>query len=287
VSFTPGGSVETIYLNFTDPWTEVDGERSAPGSRHPQLSDPALRQALGLLLDRAGIQQFISGRTGVATPNFLNNPPQFRSPNRKAEFNLDKANALLDAAGYGRGADGVRAKGGKPLKFVFQTSINSPRQKIQQVFKQACQKAGIVLELKSVVGSVFFSSDVANPDTYGKFWADLQMFTGDQGSPDPAEHMQRFVSWEISSKANKWLRSNLCRWRSDEFDRAYRAAEVELDAVKRAALFIRMNDLVCNDGYVLPVLYRPLVTGLGQRLRAPLSGWDSDMASLADWYRES
>ena len=86
--------------------------------------------------------------------------------NTKWEFNVDKANQILEAAGWKKGADGIRAKDGKKLKFVYQTSINAPRQKNQAIVKQACQKAGIDIELKSVTASVFFSSDVANPDTY-------------------------------------------------------------------------------------------------------------------------
>ena len=112
-----------------------------------------------------------------ATANFLNAPERFRSKNTKFEFNIEKANAILEAAGWKKGADGIRAKDGKPLKFVYQTSINAPRQKTQAIVKQACQKAGIDVELKSVVASVFFSSDTANPDTYPHFYcrcADVQ-----------------------------------------------------------------------------------------------------------------
>ena len=287
VVFAPGGATEAIHLNYCDPNAEVDGERANPKTRHPLLSDAAVRQALALVTDRQGVQDYIFGRAGVATPNFVNNPMRYRSPNLKFEFNVDKANAVLEAAGWKKGADGVRAKDGKKLKFVFQTSINAPRQKVQAIVKQAAQKAGIELELKQVVASVYFSSDVANPDTYGKFYADLQMYNVSQGRPDPERHMQRFVSWEIASKANKWLGVNLGRWRSDDFDKAYRAAENELDAVKRAALFIRMNDIVCSDGYVIPLLFRPAVTGLGKTIVAPLSGWDNDMAAIQDWYRES
>ena len=83
----------------------------------------------------------------------------------------------------------IRAKDGKPLKFAFQTSINAPRQKNQAVIKQACQKAGIDVELKSVVASVYFSSDTANPDTYAHFYCDAEMFTTNMGQPDP----QRFL----------------------------------------------------------------------------------------------
>ena len=75
-------------------------------------------------------------------------------------------------AGWTRGPDGIRAKEGKKLKLVFQTSINASRQKTQAIVKQACQKAGIDAELKSVTPSVYFSSDAANADTARKFYAD-------------------------------------------------------------------------------------------------------------------
>ena len=287
VEFTAGGTAEAIYLNYADPVAEVDGERASPQSRHPLFSDPALRKALALLVDRQGVQDFIWGRAGVATANFINNPPRFRSPNMKFEFNVDKANAVLDAAGYRRGADGVREKGGRRLRFVFQTSINGPRQKAQAIVKQAAQKAGIEVELKAVVASVFFSSDVANPDTFQKFFADLEMYAADQGGPDPWRLLQCFVSWEIASKATQWQGINRNRWRSGEYDQLSHAAAIELDPIKRAALLIRMNDLVCSDGYVIPLLYRPSVTALGSKLVAPLSGWDNDMSSLPDWYRRA
>src|SRR5262249_41402953 len=171
---TPGGNIEHIQFNTTDPSTEVDGERSSIKTKHPTLSDPAVRQAMSVLVDRASVEKFIYGRTGSATANFVNNPEKFRSKNTKFEFNIDKANDILEKAGWKKGSDGIRAKDGKKLKFVYQTSINQPRQKTQAIVKQACQKAGIDIEVKAVTASVFFSSDVANPDTYSKFYTDLQ-----------------------------------------------------------------------------------------------------------------
>ncbi len=285
VEFLAGGGAETVYLNTTDPATEVDGERASPKSTHPLLSDRAVRQALGLLMDRNAVQQYIYGRAGVATANFLVNPVRFRSPNIKSEYSVEKANALLDAAGWKRGPDGVRTQGGRALRFVFQTTSNPLRQKTQGLIKQAAQKAGIAIELKSISGSVFFSADEGNPDTSGKFWADIQMYTTDQGSPDPQRHMQRFISAEVSSRANKWTGLNITRWRNAAYDQAFRAAEIELDPVKRAALFIQMNDLVCGDGYVVPLIYRPNVSALAGKLVAPLTGWDNATGALHDWYR--
>ena len=202
VHIVPSGDIEFIQLNPTDPNTEVDGERSSIKTKHFAFSDPAVREAMSLLADRKGIQEFIYGRTGIATSNFLNNPPKYRSPNTKFEFNPDKANAVLEAAGWKKGADGVREKGGKKLKFVYQTSVNGLRQKEQAVIKQACQKAGIDLELKSVTAAVFFSSDVANPDTYGKFYCDVQMYTTTMTQPDPERFMDQYTIREVSSKAN-------------------------------------------------------------------------------------
>ena len=281
----PGGNIEHIQLNSTDPWTEVDGERSSMKSKHPTLTDKAVRRALGLLIDRKSVEDHIYGRTGIATGNFVNNPKRFVSTNTKWEFNIDKANQILEEAGWKKGPDGIRAKDGKKLKFVYQTSINAPRQKCQAVVKQACQKAGIEIELKSVVASVYFSSDVANPDTYTKFFADIQMYNTTMPQPDPEIFMNQYVSWEISSKANKWQGRNIVRWINDEYDKNYRAAEAELDPVKRAANFIRMNDLLVEYKVVIPLVNRPQVTAVSNKLKAYLSGWDNNTGHLRDWYR--
>jgi peptide/nickel transport system substrate-binding protein len=281
------GNVEFIMLNSTDPAVEVDGERASVKTKHPLFSDPAVRQAINLLIDRASIQKFIYGRGGVASANFLNNPERFRSPNTKFELNIEKANAILEAAGWKKGADGVRAKDGKPLRFVYQTSINAPRQKTQAIVKQACQKAGIDVELKSVVGSVFFSSDTANPDTYPHFYADAQMYNTTMPQPDPQIFMNQYVSWEIANKDNKWQGRNVSRWQNKEYDAIYKQAEQELDAVKRAALYIKLNDMVVGDNYIQPLLARARVAALKNGLTAHLSGWDVDMWQLASWYRET
>jgi peptide/nickel transport system substrate-binding protein len=281
-----GGNIEHIQCNFTDPNKDVDGERSSAKTTHPMLSDPAVRQALNLLVDRASVQEQIYGRTGISTANFLNEPKRFASKATKWEFNVDKANQILEAAGWKKGADGIRAKDGKKLKFLYQTSINAPRQKTQAIVKQAAAKAGIELELKSVTASVYFSSDMGNPDTYTKFYTDIQMYTTTMTMPDPELFMNQFTSWEVSSKENKWQGRNITRWRNEEYDKLYRAAESELDPVKRAALFIKMNELVIQNVVVIPVVFRPRVAAVSNRMRVEQSGWDSDFWNLQNWYRE-
>ena len=287
VNIVDGGSIEFVQLNAADPNREVEGERAHPNSRHPAFQDPAVRQAMALLIDRQALQQHIYGRGGPATANFLNNPPRFRSPNMRMEFSVERANQILDQAGWVRGSDGIRAKDGVRLRFVYQTSVNAPRQRTQAIYKQAAQRAGIDLELKSVVASVFFSSDVANPDTYIKFWADVQMYTTTMPQADPQRFMNQYVSWEMSQRSNSWQGRNIVRWKNDEYDAAFRAADTELDPVKRAALFIRMNDLIVGSNHVIPLVMRPTVSGSVNNLRPVLSGWDQTMWMIQDWWRQT
>jgi peptide/nickel transport system substrate-binding protein len=287
VAITGTGNMEHIELNTTDPWKEVDGERSSLKTQHPFLSDPAVRQALNLLVDRKSVHEYIYGRTGFDTANFINNPKRFVSSNTHYEFNLDKAAKLLDEAGWKPGADGVREKNGVKLHILYQTSINAPRQKTQEIVKQACQKAGIDVEIKTVTASVYFSSDVANPDTYAHFCSDIQMFTTTMTQPDPAIFMRQFLTEEAAAKANKWQGKNITRWRNAEYDKLYHDAEGELDPVKRAALYITMNDLLIKDVVVIPVVYRLLVCAVANELQAPVSGWDSNLWAVQDWYRDA
>ncbi len=287
VSIVDTGSIEHIQLNNTDPTKEVDGERSSIKTKHPFLTDPAVRNALNLLVDKASVHKYIYGRTGFDTADFVNAPPKFVSHNTHYEFNVAKAIKLLDEAGWKPGPDGVRAKNGVKLHAVYQTSINAPRQKTQEIVKQACQKAGISIEIKSVTASVFFSSDVANPDTYSHFYSDLQMYTTTMTQPDPGLFMRQFMSTEIATKANKWQGRNITRWQSADYDKLHNDSDNELDPVKRAALFIAMDDLVIKDVVVIPVVTRPTVSTVNKKLHAPLSGWDSDFYALQDWYRDA
>ncbi len=287
VRVTLGGNQEFIQINSTDPNVEVDGERSSLKTRHPTLSDPAVREAVSLLIDRESVHKFIYGRGGPLTSNILFNPARFNSPNTRTEFSVEKAIAVLDKAGYKPGPDGIRAKDGKQLKWLFQTSTNGPRQKTQQIIKQAFRKAGIEVELKSVIASVFFSSDVANPDTYPHFYADLQMYTTGPLLPDPGVWMQLFLSTEASQKANKWQGRNITRWQSPEYDALYAKAIAALDPMARAALFIQLNDMVIKQVVVIPIVIRPSVAGVVNKLQCEVSGFDSYIWDFANWYKDA
>ncbi len=63
--------------------------------------------------------------------------------------------------------------------------------------------------------------------------------------------------------------------------------ELELDPVKRAALFIKLNDLPVQDFAIIPLSSRTRVRGVGAKMVVTLTGWDLDFSGLPHWYREA
>ncbi|HSE05126.1 MAG TPA: peptide ABC transporter substrate-binding protein, partial [Methylomirabilota bacterium] len=281
----PSGGVSFIQCNQTDPWRDVDGERSSLKAPHPLLTEQPVRTALSLMVDRVAIQQNLVGRIGQVTANFLNVPDRFRSRNTTWEFNVAKANEVLEQAGYARGGDGVRAKDGRRLRLLFQAAANATVQKIQSVVKQGAARAGVEMEVKAIPASVFFSSDVSNVDTNIRFLADLQTYT--VFTPlDPQFFMAQFVSWEVPTKENGWTGRNISRWQNAEYDRLWRKSDVEMDPIKRAALFIKMNDLVVQKAVVIPVTWRNVIHAAANSLAGiELNSWDSIFGRIAYWHR--
>ncbi len=283
VGFRDGGGVEYITINFTDPNKEIDGERSSLAAPHPFLSDPKVRQALALACDRQTVAASLYGRAGEAATNILYDPLPVRSKNLKAEFNLEKANALLDEAGWARGGNSFRQKGGVAMSLVYVTTVNSARQKTQQIIKDGWGKIGIQVELKSIDASVFFTADPGNPDSYRRFYADIQMSTGGPGF-DPQAFMSGFYSKQSAQKANQWSGNNVGRFQSAQYDARWEAARFELDAAKRAQLFIEMNDIAVTDGAIIPLVYRRSAFAYNKVLKGlGTTRGDWDYWNIADW----
>src|SRR5207247_11107295 len=97
-----------------------------------------------------------------------------------------------------------------------------------------------------------------------------------QFAADPQRSMEVFTSWEHTSRENKWAGRNTTRWRSEEYDRLWKAAATERDAAKRAALFVQMNDLVIQNVVVIPMVCRKWESAVrGRRRGTGLTDWRS------------
>jgi peptide/nickel transport system substrate-binding protein len=281
-----GPYVERIMLNFTNPnQATAEGERSSIQFPHPFFTDKKVRQAFNLAIDRDTISNQLYGPTGRPTAQILVAPQRYKSDKISYEFNLEKAAALLDEAGWkDSNANGIRDKNGVEMQVVFQTSVNPVRQKTQEIVKQGLESIGVKVELKSIDASVFFSGDPANTDTLNHFYADLQMLNTGNDSPDPQAHMKWWTCEEITQKANNWQKSNYARYCNPEYDKLWQQATTELNPQKRAELFQKMDELLSTDVAILPIVDRANTQGVSNRLiGVEPSPWDANTWDIKNW----
>ncbi|WP_245860274.1 peptide ABC transporter substrate-binding protein [Candidatus Chloroploca asiatica] len=283
-------NVERLLINFTNVDATLGDERGQLSQPHPFLTDLAVRQALALSIDRRAISEQLYGPTGFPTCSLLWYEPFASGPDDfygDCEQDIDAANALLDEAGWERGADGIRVKDGVRLSVLFQTSVNTLRQKTQELIKANWEEIGVETELKSVDAGVFFGSDVGNPDNIGHFFADIQMYTTGASEPDPTAHLCQWISEQASQRENEWRGQNNMRWQNAEYDALCEELRGETDADRRVEIALAMDALISSDVAMIPLVARPRVAGASNDLRGyNPSGWDSELWDVANWYKE-
>lgn len=283
--------VERIHVNQTNPDPALGDMRSVwmeDGSNaHPFLTIPAVWQAMSMAIDRNIMAQQLYGAGGRATCNLLAAPEIYASTANDACLTQDiaGANALLDEAGIvDSNGDGIREADGVPLHVLFQTSTNAVRQGEQALIKQWWSEIGVDAELRNVDAGVFFGGDPASPDTYGKFYADVEMFTNTFDGTDPEAYMSQWTCSEISGPDNNWLSNNISRWCNPDYDAlvAQMAETASLD--ERAELAKQMNDMIVQNGAAIPLVHRANVSTASNRIAGILlNGWDSELWNIADW----
>lgn len=284
----PTAKTERIMINFSDPNRETgDGERSSVKFPHPFLTDKRVRQAISLGIDRKAISK-LYGKVGRVATNMLISPARYNSPNTTWEFNLEKAASILDQAGWiDTDGDGVREKNEVRLSMVFQTSVNSVRQKTQQIIKNALESIGFEVELKIIDASIFFGPVRDNTNTRRHFYADLEEFTFNNKSPDPGAYLRAWTCGAIAQKANNWSAPNWPRYCNPEFDVLYEQSTTELDSQKRRRLIVQMNDFLINDFAVIPIVERSSAFGISNDLVGiEPTPWDVDVWNIKDWRRK-
>jgi peptide/nickel transport system substrate-binding protein len=220
----------------------------------------------------------------------LSTPSNLASKNTTAEFSIEKANKLLDDAGYKRGGDGIRSTpDGVRMKVVLVTSINSLRQKEQAIIKDGWQKIGVETEIKTVDAGVFFSSDPANPDTLYHFYADVLILSSSPDSGFPVQYMGRFYTGKDqdrnwAQKSNNWAGRNFMKWKNEEYDKLYDQVLVEPNLDKAATMWQQMNDLVIKNFISVPLVDRTFSSGKAKALTGPAPRtFDVESWNIGEW----
>ena len=287
---TYAGTFERLMFNFSDPNKEVNGQRSEKSTKHPFFSDKNVRQAFAMAVDRATIAKELygDGLTGKVTCNVINGLPAFESKNTASmdvcKFDTAKANKILDDAGWVKGADGIRSKGGVRLKVLYQTTAANPvRAKTQDIIKKGWNAIGAEVELKTVPSAVFFTPKT--PDSANYFYADVQMFASGT-DPDPTTFLGEWLTRQIAQKENNWGLKNYLRYSNPDYDKLIDVdLRNELDPKKRSELGIKANDILVGDAVVIPIVNRASTNdGRSKDLKGVKpNAWASSLWDVADW----
>ncbi len=288
-----GTSVERLMVNFTNPDPDLGDDRAEylggnnNRNPHPFLSDYAVRRALSLAIDRQILVDAGYGSAGKVGCNVLPAPAIYASDaNDECKTqNVDEANRILDEAGWVRGSDGVRGKNGVRLSILYQTSTNSVRQGTQAFIKEMWKAIGVETELRNLSASVFFGGDPGSPDTYQKFYADIEMYTNNFSGTDPETYMANWTCKQVSRRANTWGGGNMPRWCNPDYDALSAEMSTTADLDDRIRLAKAMNDMLMQDYAMIPLIHRGGVSAFSNVIEGPRGNeWDSELWNIAEWH---
>ena len=286
-----GSMVERLVVQLTNPDPALGGKRSTyqdGANPHPFLSDATVRRALSMAIDREILVAVGYGPAGRPVCSVVPAPAIYASTANDWCMTQDitGANQLLDQAGWVRGTDGIRAKDGVRLSILYQTSTNSVRQGTQALIKQMWREIGVETELKNVNASVFFGGDPSSPDTYQKFYADIQMYTSSFDGTDPQNYMQSWICDEIPGPENQWLGQNIPRYCDPTYDELAKLISETAEAEQRAAIAREMNDRLVGYGALIPLIHRGEVAARALSLGGVRhNAWDATVWNIQEWHR--
>lgn len=283
-----GTLVERLVVNLTDPSPERGEARSTRAHPHPFLTDRAVRRALSIAIDRRLLVEIGYGQAGRPACNVVPAPEIYasRANDDCLEQDINGAKRLLDAAGWRPGPDGIRQKEGVRLSILYQTSTNAVRQDFQALIKQWWSEIGIETELRNIDASVFFGGDPGNPDTYQKFFADIEMYANSFEGIDPEPYLGGWRCGNEPRPATQWQGENMPRYCSEAYDRLLAEMAETGDIAERARLAKAMNDMLVRDHVLIPLVHRGRVSAHARSLGGVrLNTWDSEIWNIADWHR--
>jgi peptide/nickel transport system substrate-binding protein len=228
------------HLATTTKGYEAIGARAwfAINVRKPPLNNPKVRKAIAHLMDKDFIvNDILMGIGKAATGPFRYTNP-FYNPNvQKYEYNLNKANQLLDEAGFKKGADGTRFA--LNLDWIPGAATN---QSTCEYLKEQLKKVGINATLRPVPDFPSWAAKTSKWDF------DLNMDVVFD-YPDPVIGIERMY---ISQNIKNLIWTNTMGYNNPEVDRLFAEAQVEQNLEKRKKMYNRVQEILVDE---LPILW--------------------------------
>ncbi|MEU7825443.1 ABC transporter substrate-binding protein [Catellatospora sp. NPDC049133] len=222
------------------------------GDGHPALKDKQVRLAIDHAIDRKTLVDKVIRNHGTAATGVI--PPIYADlhwnpgANERA-FDLAKANSILDAAGYAKGADGIRAKDGKALKFrMFARSESESSQKDAEYIRDWLKEIGI-----AVTVSVMSEDNLTTVLGKGEF--DL-FHWGWVVEPDPDFQLSVMTCGQRSTEEDGeisagWSDSYYC---DADYDALYAKQQTIIDRAARAEV-VKQAQAKLYDDVAYSMLY--------------------------------
>jgi peptide/nickel transport system substrate-binding protein len=236
--------------------------------KHPILGKKKVRQAIAYAIDRNFINKALHG--GFSKPAL--GPISMESPladqdAKRYDLDLEKANKLLDAAGFPKKADGMR------FKVKLDTLLG--QRAVAEYLKPQLKKVGIDVELRIPPDFPTWANWVKSHEF--DMTIDVVFNWG-----DPVIGVHRTYIASNIRKGVIW--SNTQSYSNPDVDKALEAAGKELDPAKRKAHYVKFQKMVTEDLPVYWLYSLPFHTVYNKKVgNPPLTIWGS-MAPMDEVY---
>jgi peptide/nickel transport system substrate-binding protein len=259
------------------------------GRPTPWKDDPTVRQALDLATDKQSmINQLVGGLGKVMNSPFTPNLPLYYDRGL-APFvtNVQKANRMLEADGWKKGPDGVRAKNGRRLVFTLSTtSGNAQRAAEEELLGQDWSRVGAsVTFVNHQAGEFFDSFDNNGTMATGQFDAGL---FAEEWRPDPDSWSTFALINQIPGEANP-VGQNWGRWRDQKLNDLLEQGASQIDIAKRQQTYDQAQQEWERYAGAIELYQRPEVSVSAPFVGnfapgAPSPGLDP--WNVADWFHK-
>jgi peptide/nickel transport system substrate-binding protein len=200
------------------------------------FADKAVRQALLYALDRQAMADRVYFKQAIVADS-VEPPVSWAHSSAKPNYTFDKSKAesMLDAAGWTKGSDGIRAKGGVKLQFEMITNQgNNQRQELLQIMQQSWSDIGVsatprLIQFPQLV------TQITNERTFDVF------LVGFNFTQDPDE------SQLFASTASNPGGFNGFLFKDPQVDTVLTQAASTLDQSKRKQLYAQFADLMADQ----------------------------------------
>lgn len=239
-------------------------------ARKPPLNDPKLRKAIGLGIDAQGlVDTILLGKGLPRRDGFIHPKSPWADPEGKYEYDPERAQKLLDEAGYSAtDPDGVRkTSDGKRLEFSVLVSSFEPQSiRAVQLASQQVSKIGVKLTAETLDPATLRQRRQAEPGTTPNYDAYIGVLES-HGHVDPDS-----LYYFFHSPGKKGFGAGVTGYSNPKFDQLAEKGTVS-DVADRKPLMYEMQRTLAQEMPAI-VMYYP--TGMWAYRPAAYAGWVSD-----------